>query len=86
MHFIIGVTPGDHAEPDPAEVEAEIARAARTWSDDLEAAIHAPHDGVAEEILVALITFAIIGQACDALLVTLTRPLLVWQDTDRRPF
>ena len=42
--------------------------------------------GKPEEILVALITFAIIGQACDAVLVALTRPLLAWQDTDRRPF
>ncbi len=41
--------------------------------------------GKPEEILVALITFAIIGQACDAVLVALTRPLLAWQDTDRRP-
>ena len=42
--------------------------------------------GKPEEILVALITFAIIGQACDSILVALTRPLLAWQDTDRRPF
>lgn len=42
--------------------------------------------GRPEEILVALITFAIIGQICDTLLVALTRPLLAWQDTDRRPF
>jgi sulfonate transport system permease protein len=40
--------------------------------------------GKPDQILVALITFAIIGQACDVLLVTGTRPLLTWQDTDRR--
>ena len=42
--------------------------------------------GKPDEILVALITFAIIGQACDTLLVLATRPLVGWQDTDRRPF
>lgn len=42
--------------------------------------------GKPDEILVALITFAIIGQACDTLLVIVTRPLLSWQDTDQRPF
>ena len=42
--------------------------------------------GKPDEILVALITFAVLGAACDALLVVLTRPLLSWQDTDRRPF
>jgi glutamate dehydrogenase len=41
VHFIVGVTPGDHPEPDPAAVEAEIAHAARTWNDDLETAIYA---------------------------------------------
>ncbi len=40
--------------------------------------------GKPDQILVALITFAIIGQACDSLLLAVTRPLLVWQDTDRR--
>ena len=42
--------------------------------------------GRPDEILVALITFAVVGQACDTLLVIVTRPLLSWQDTDRRPF
>ena len=42
--------------------------------------------GKPDEILVALITFAVLGQTCDAILVALTRPLLAWQDTDRRPF
>jgi len=39
VHFIIGVTPGDHAEPDLAAVEAEIAEAARTWEDRFESAV-----------------------------------------------
>ncbi|MBN9320051.1 MAG: NAD-glutamate dehydrogenase [Caulobacterales bacterium] len=39
VHFIIGVTPGDHAEPDLAAIEAEIAEAARTWEDRFEAAV-----------------------------------------------
>jgi sulfonate transport system permease protein len=42
--------------------------------------------GKPDEILVALIAFAIIGKTCDALLVLATRPLVGWQDTDRRPF
>ncbi len=42
--------------------------------------------GKPDEILVALITFAVIGQCCDSLLVIATRPLVTWQDTDRRPF
>jgi glutamate dehydrogenase len=41
VHYIVGVTPGGHAEPDLAEVEDRIAHAARTWSDDLESAIYA---------------------------------------------
>jgi sulfonate transport system permease protein len=40
--------------------------------------------GKPDQILVALITFAVLGKACDGLLVLVTRPLLVWQDTDRR--
>ncbi|PTT09783.1 NAD-glutamate dehydrogenase [Caulobacter sp. HMWF025] len=39
VHFIIGVTPGDHREPDLAAVEAAIAETARTWEDRFEAAI-----------------------------------------------
>ena len=42
--------------------------------------------GKPDEILVALITFAVIGQGCDTLVVMATRPLVGWQDTDRRPF
>ncbi|MDB5472120.1 MAG: NAD-glutamate dehydrogenase [Caulobacter sp.] len=41
VHYIIGVTPGGHAEPDLAELEAEIAETARTWGDRFETAIRA---------------------------------------------
>jgi sulfonate transport system permease protein len=40
--------------------------------------------GKPDQILVALITFAIIGQACDVVLLRVTRPLLLWQDIDLR--
>jgi glutamate dehydrogenase len=44
-HYIIGVTPGDHPEPDLEALESRIVRIAQTWTDDLEAAIHeAVHD------------------------------------------
>ncbi|HQR91584.1 MAG TPA: NAD-glutamate dehydrogenase, partial [Caulobacter sp.] len=39
VHFIIGVTPGDHREPDMAALEDAIAETARTWEDRFEAAI-----------------------------------------------
>ncbi|MDB5458568.1 MAG: NAD-glutamate dehydrogenase [Caulobacteraceae bacterium] len=32
-HYIIGLTPGDHREPQIEAVEAQIAAAARTWQD-----------------------------------------------------
>ncbi|MFI4936063.1 MAG: NAD-glutamate dehydrogenase [Caulobacterales bacterium] len=38
VHYIIGVTPGDHRQPDLAALEQSIAAAARTWSDEFEAA------------------------------------------------
>jgi glutamate dehydrogenase len=41
VHYILGVDPGNHAEPDLALVEAEIAQAARTWGDRFEAAARA---------------------------------------------
>jgi glutamate dehydrogenase len=41
VHYIVGVTPGGHPNPDLAVVEADIVRAARTWSDELEAATRA---------------------------------------------
>ncbi|MGP1275872.1 MAG: NAD-glutamate dehydrogenase [Caulobacterales bacterium] len=37
VHFIIGLDPFNHPEPDPAELEREIALLARTWEDELEA-------------------------------------------------
>jgi glutamate dehydrogenase len=32
-HYIIGLTPNDHPQPDTAALEAQIAAAARTWQD-----------------------------------------------------
>jgi glutamate dehydrogenase len=34
VHFIIGLTPFDHPEPDPTEIERRIVEVARTWEDD----------------------------------------------------
>ena len=39
VQFIIGMTPGDHPSPDVRLIEAQIARAARTWIDDLDIAM-----------------------------------------------
>ena len=39
VHYIIGVRPGDHPEPDAAALEAEIAEAALTWDDRFQAAL-----------------------------------------------
>jgi glutamate dehydrogenase len=39
VHFIIGVTPTAHLEPDLGAVEARIAEAARTWDDRFEEAV-----------------------------------------------
>jgi hypothetical protein len=39
IHYIIGVTPGDHPCPDPAALEAEVAEAGRSWIDRFEAAL-----------------------------------------------
>ena len=41
IHYIIGVTPGDHPCPDPAELDAEIAEAGRSWVDRFETALRA---------------------------------------------
>ncbi len=41
VHYIIGVEPGAHLEPDVAAVEAQIAEVARTWESKLEAALRA---------------------------------------------
>jgi sulfonate transport system permease protein len=40
--------------------------------------------GRADSILVAMIVFALLGQASDVVLVVLSKPLLRWQDTARR--
>jgi glutamate dehydrogenase len=52
VHYIIGVTPGDHLDPDPAQVEADVADAARTWQDRFTQASH--ESGIAEAELAAL--------------------------------
>ncbi|MBV9248460.1 MAG: ABC transporter permease [Acetobacteraceae bacterium] len=39
--------------------------------------------GRADSILVAMIVFALLGKACDSLLVAFCRPVLRWQDTVR---
>jgi glutamate dehydrogenase len=46
IHYIIGVTPGQHLEPDGADLEARIVETSRTWTDRFVEA--ARHGGVAE--------------------------------------
>ena len=41
VHFILGVDPGKAVDPDLAQVEADIAEAALTWSDHFDAAVRA---------------------------------------------
>jgi len=41
VHFILGVEPGHHPDPDLSGVEADIAEAARTWADRFESAVRA---------------------------------------------
>ncbi len=41
IHYIIGVTPGDHPCPDEAALEAEVAEAGRSWVDRFEGALRA---------------------------------------------
>ncbi|MHA6287940.1 NAD-glutamate dehydrogenase [Maricaulis sp. CAU 1757] len=36
VHYIIGLNPFDHPEPDVHDLERRVARLARTWEDDLE--------------------------------------------------
>ncbi|HWA62165.1 MAG TPA: NAD-glutamate dehydrogenase, partial [Caulobacteraceae bacterium] len=57
VHFIIGVTPGHHADPDPAALEAAVSAAARTWADDYETALRAAHPEP-DETAEALAAFA----------------------------
>ncbi|KQV62294.1 MULTISPECIES: NAD-glutamate dehydrogenase [unclassified Caulobacter] len=51
VHYILGVTPGDHADPDLAAVEAAIAETARTWDDRFEAAIRESSTGRVAHLL-----------------------------------
>jgi sulfonate transport system permease protein len=39
--------------------------------------------GKPDQILAAIIAFAVLGKVCDSLLVLATRPLVRWQDTVR---
>jgi glutamate dehydrogenase len=39
VHFIIGVNPGDHLNPDPAVLEAKVAEAVRGWRDRFAASV-----------------------------------------------
>jgi glutamate dehydrogenase len=43
-HYIIGLTPGDHAEPRISAVESRIAAAARTWLDRFDEALRLTDD------------------------------------------
>ncbi len=52
VHYIIGVSPGQHLEPDQAAVEAAVVETARTWPDLFAQA--ARESGVAEGELTAL--------------------------------
>lgn len=39
IHYIVGITPGDHIVPDAAALEAEVAEAGRSWVDRFEGAL-----------------------------------------------
>jgi glutamate dehydrogenase len=39
VHYIVGVAPGGHFDPDIASLERSIAQLARTWHDDFEAVL-----------------------------------------------
>ncbi len=39
VHFIIGVNPGEHPTPDPAQLEADVAEAGRGWVERFESAL-----------------------------------------------
>ncbi len=49
VHYIVGVTPGRHLDPDIAGLERSIAQLARTWTDDFETVVRrrAPADQAA---------------------------------------
>ncbi len=42
IHYIIGVTPGDHLTPDLAVVEADIEAMTRSWPQKIDALVHDP--------------------------------------------
>ncbi len=46
IHYIIGVTPGEHLDPDIAKLEQAVTHTARSWADRFESAARAA--GVAE--------------------------------------
>jgi glutamate dehydrogenase len=52
VHYIIGVTPGEHADPDQGAVEAAVVETARTWPDLFSQA--ARESGLAEGELAAM--------------------------------
>jgi glutamate dehydrogenase len=39
VHYVLGVQPGQHGDPDMAALEAAVAETARTWEDRFEAAV-----------------------------------------------
>jgi glutamate dehydrogenase len=49
VHFVVGITPGDHPNPDLRALETEIAEAVRTWGDRFEALVRG--GGVAEGLV-----------------------------------
>jgi glutamate dehydrogenase len=53
VHFIIGVNPGDHPNPDPAALEAQVVEAVRGWRDRFAAAVYerAPSSEAAADLL-----------------------------------
>ena len=50
VHFIIGVTPGAHPEPDLRALEAEVEELVRTWRDRFDAAVRAAGGEVAQTL------------------------------------
>ncbi len=52
IHYIIGVTPGEHPSPDLKALEAEVAEAGRSWVDRFESAARTA--GIAEAQIGAL--------------------------------
>ncbi|MFN4288323.1 MAG: NAD-glutamate dehydrogenase [Brevundimonas sp.] len=52
IHYIIGVNPGDHLDPDPVELEQQVVDISRTWVERFETA--ARRAGVAEAGISAL--------------------------------